>query len=155
MSEPFEGDVLPKENDNAQDEELDNEALMRFTQSTRKKLADAIIGDKMPTDKDEQIVLLRVLSDMDTTTINRLRHDVDKKSLENDQQVQQIIAEMSRINPRGLRQKEPVDVPAPEISPADLPDKKFTEEEKRVGVSSETAKDFLERMDNENSSEGG
>lgn len=157
MSDVLDGDVLPKENDvplkEPTDAELDNEALMRFTQKTRKQLADAIIGDRMPTDKDDQSVLLQVLRDMDTTTINRLRHDVDKKALENDQQVQEIIARMAQINPRGLRSKEPVNVPDPEVPVSDLPEKKFTEEEKRIGVSKETSKDFLDRMDNKHSSD--
>lgn len=154
MSDAVEGDVLPKENDNAQVEELDNETLLRYTQQTRKQLADAIAGRGMPEDKDDRMVLLQVLRDMDTTTIQRLRHDVDKKALENDQQVQNIIAEMARINPRGLRSKEPVDVPDPEVPVADLPEKKFTEEEKRIGVSKETSKDFLERMDNQQKPDG-
>lgn len=153
MSDIMEGDVLPKENDNTSaeptDAELDNEALLRFTQKTRKQLIEAITTGGMPEDKDERVILLRALSDMDTTTINRLRHDVDKASVENDRQVQDIISRLQAVNPRGLRTKEPMDVPEPQVSISDLPEKSFTEEEKRIGVSKETSKDFLERMDHE------
>lgn len=148
--EPFMDDTLPSVHDvNESDSvELTDDAILQYTQRTRKQLATAIVAKGMPEDKDDRVVLLQTLRDMDQTAINRKRLDVDNANLENDAMIIDIVSKMQELNPRGRRLRdEDVRERTVIVDTTALDGHQFSEEEKRLGLPKETSKEFLERMD--------
>lgn len=154
MGEALEGEYLAHEAEEEQEPEeemdLSSENLLNYTQMVRKRLVNSITKRGMPEDKDERMQLLQALRDMDQTSVNRLRLDVDKQSAENNRAAQDIISQLYRVNPYGLRARpgeERDSVPTPNVQ--DLPDIEFDAGEKHIGLVTETSIEFIKRMDNE------
>mgnify|MGYP007057168716 CR=1 FL=1 len=148
MSEVVEGELLPHENESIDLGELDDDSILLFTQKTRKELAIDITRRGMPVDKDERATLLQTLRDMDQTAINRKRLNVDAANSENDSMVADIVRKMYELNPRGRRVTESEVVERIiTVNSSALDQYSFTDDEKKIGLPKETAKDFLERMD--------
>lgn len=159
MSDDMEGEFLPydpdteEENGSAReldDEVLSNEEMLNFSQKIRKGLVSDMTRKGMPEDKDERSTLLQALRDMDQTSVNRLRLDVDKENNAGNRAAQEIVNRLYQVNPYGLRARpgeERDDIPEPEVG--EIPEIEFSEGEKEVGLITETASDFLKRMDEE------
>lgn len=154
MGEELEGEYLAHEEEDVQEPEeemdLSSENLLNYTQMVRKRLVNSITRRGMPEDKDERMQLLQALRDMDQTSVNRLRLDVDKQSAENNRAAQDIISQLYRVNPYGLRARpgeERDSAPTPNVS--DLPEIEFDSGEKHIGLVTESSIDFIKRMDNE------
>lgn len=157
MSDDREGEFLPydpdaeaerKDTHVLDDEVLSNEEMLNYSQKIRKGLVSEMTRQGMPVDKDERSSLLQALRDMDQTSVNRLRLDVDKENNAGNRAAQEIVNRLYQANPYGLRARpgeERDDVPEPRLD--DLPELEFTEGEKEVGLITETASDFLKRME--------
>lgn len=159
MSDTKEGEYLPYDPDAEEergaeqeydDEVLSNEEMLNFSQKIRKGLVSEMTRKGMPVDKDERTSLLQALRDMDQTSVNRLRLDVDKENNAGNRAAQEIVNRLYQANPYGLRARpgeERDTIPEPSLD--ELPDIEFTEGEKEVGLITETASDFLKRMEDE------
>lgn len=150
MSAELEGEYLPHEDRNTEpvDEDLSNEGLMNFTQKIRKELVTDITRKGMPADKDERSTLLQALRDMDQTSVNRLRLDVDKENNNNNRAAQEIVNRLYQVNPYGLQAQpghERAEIPEP--NPDEIPQIEFDEGEKEIGLITETSSEFLKRME--------
>lgn len=131
---------------NADDVELDApEKLLDYTQKLRKGLVSDITARGMPEDKDDRQVLLQTLRDMDGTSINRLRLDVDKDVAANAREAQEIIKRLYDVKPHGLRE-HPVEGHVVNVPDAEIPALDFTSDEKHIGVIAETSVEFMARM---------
>lgn len=154
MGEAIEGEYLAHEDEEELEQEVDmdlsSENLLNYTQMVRKRLINSITRKGMPEDKDERMQLMQALRDMDQTSVNRLRLDVDKQSAENSRAAQEIIGQLYQVNPYGLRARpgeERDTVPEPDVS--DLPELEFDDGEKHIGLVTESSADFMKRMDGE------
>ena len=130
------------------DEDLSAESLLKYSQRVRKDLVQEITRGGMPDDKGDRQVLLQALHDMDQTSVNRMKLDVDKENSANARQAQEIVDRLFGVNPYGLRARpgeERTELPAPPDD--ELPEVDIDEGEKEIGLQSETSKDFLERME--------
>jgi len=153
MSDDVEGEYLPYDG-NAEEEQddgvLSNEEMLNFSQKIRKELVSDMTRAGMPADKDERSTLLQALRDMDQTSVNRLRLDVDKENNAGNRAAQEIVNRLYQANPYGLRARpgeERDDIPEPDVG--EIPEIEFSEGEKEVGLITETASDFLKRMEDE------
>lgn len=147
-----EGEYLPKRPPGdhiEEDEDLSAEGLLRYSQGIRKNLVKDMTGKGMPEDKEERMQLLQALRDMDQTSVNRMKLDVDKEQAANGKAVQEIVERMFNVNPRGLAVAPGEEVDRlPEPNPQDIPDVDLEDGETEIGLRQESSKDFLERMEN-------
>jgi hypothetical protein len=154
MGEALEGEYMAHEEEEEMEHEddmdLSSENLLNYTQMVRKRLINSITARGMPIDKDERMQLMQALRDMDQTSVNRLRLDVENKSADNNRAAQEIISQLYQVNPYGLRARpgeERDSYPEPEVK--DLPDMEFDEGEKHIGLVTESSNDFIKRMESE------
>lgn len=82
---------------------LTDDDVLRYTQGTRKKLIDEITNKGMPEGKDERIILLAALSDMDKVALGNKRIGAAEKLSESDKLVAKTIIEIGKkfgtVNP--------------------------------------------------------
>jgi len=154
MAEELEGDYIPAEEQEEYDEEEDqdtsSESLLDVTHKLRKRIVRDITKRGMPQDKDERVVLLQAMRDMDQTSVNRLKLDVERDGVENDRAAQDIVERLYRVNPHGLRAQPGDEAPRRiEFDESQIPSKSFDDDEKHIGLVKETSEEFLERMDDE------
>lgn len=131
-----------------EDEDLSAEGLLRYSQGIRKNFVKDVTHRGMPVDKDERMQLLQALRDMDQTSVNRMKLDVDKDAAASGKAVQEIVERMFSINPRGLAVAPGYEVdrlPLPDTR--DIPDIDMEDGETEIGLRQESSKDFLERME--------
>lgn len=154
MGEAIEGEYLAQEDQEIEEHEdemdLSSENLLNYTQMVRKRLINSMTKRGMPDDKDDRRVLLQALHDMDQTSVNRLRLDVDKQSADNNRAAQEIINQLYRVNPYGLEARpgeERDSIPEPNVT--DLPAVEFDAGEKHIGLVTESSTDFMKRMEGE------
>lgn len=153
MSDVIEGELLPPEEAAIQTtvevQTMKPEDVIDFTQSVRKTVADSIIaqGVNKLIDEDRD-ALLRTLKDMDTTAIGVQRVAVERSGVENDKQAIAIIEQLNKQRPYGMSRPpgEEVDY-EPDVSNVNLPNVEFSEEEKVVGITNNTSKDFMEKYE--------
>lgn len=149
----YEGDYLPGEPEVPGDlidenEDLSAEGLLRYSQGIRKNFVKGITKAGMPADKDERMHLLQALRDMDQTSVNRMKLDVDKENAANGKTVQDIVERLFNTNPRGLAAAPGYEVDRfPEPNVSDIPEVDIEDGETEIGVRQESAKDFLSRME--------
>lgn len=154
MNNELEGEYIPHEDaeDESVSDDLSNEGLLNFTQKIRKELVSGMTTKGMPEDKDDRSTLLQALRDMDQTSVNRLRLDVDQENNESNRAAQEIVRRLYDVNPYGLRAKpgeERDELPIPPDS--EIPEIEFDEGEKAIGLVTETADEFLKRMEDSSS----
>ena len=150
MSDAIDGEYIPNDGDHREevDDDVNSERLLDFTQRVRKELVSEITDGGIPSDKEERTMLLQALRDMDQTSVNRLRLDVDKESNESSRAAQEIVKRLYEINPYGLRVRPGNEVErVPEPNVEDLPEIEFDEGEKAIGLVTETSAEFLQRME--------
>jgi hypothetical protein len=148
------GEYLPKNPDEgpadvvSEDEDLSAEGLLKYSQGIRKNFVKGITKTGIPQDKDERGQLLQALRDMDQTSVNRMKLDVDKENSANSKKVQEIVERMFQMNPRGLAVDpghESHHLPEPDVR--DIPDVDLEDGETEIGLRQESSKDFLNRME--------
>ena len=154
MSEAIEGDYLSYDDDEVEESLGDSQQLLNYTQRIRRDLVKDMTTRGMPEDKDERGTLLQALRDMDTTSVQRLKLDVDQQAVDNDRQAQEIVRRLSQNKPRGLAVEDPShyrhDTPKPDESA--LPETESVDGETYIGLEQEDAKSFLKKMDPETDS---
>lgn len=106
MSEhEYEGEFIPNKppgDEIDSDEDLSAEGLLRYSQGVRKNLVKSMTTRGLPEDKADRQVLLQALHDMDQTSVNRLKLDVDRENTASGKAVQELVERLAQINPRGL-----------------------------------------------------
>jgi hypothetical protein len=152
MSEhEYEGEFIPNKppgDEIDSDEDLSAEGLLRYSQGVRKNLVKSMTTRGLPEDKADRQVLLQALHDMDQTSVNRLKLDVDRENTASGKAVQELVERLAQINPRGLSVTpgEEVDrIPTPALG--EIPETNVGDGETDIGVRQETSKEFLERME--------
>lgn len=147
-NETQEGEYLPAEAEDAPEEapSLDSETLLNFTQNIRHQLATNFVKDGMPDDKESQQMLLATLRDMDQTSINRIKADIDSQALESNRKIQEIVDRLHDTMPTGLRAGQATDH-HPQVSAEELPAFDQQDGELSLGVEQETSDQFLGRME--------
>lgn len=123
-----------------------------YAQKIRKDLIVALTPEgKMPNDKENQVVLLQTLRDMDAQNIQRLRIKVEDKAADNLSNMSAVVSTILReINPKSFEiennvPKDVVDVAAkflPESVPAAVP----VEGEMAINPPQENYDDFVKKM---------
>lgn len=145
-------DTASKQDLAVADDQVGSEELLNFSQRIRKKLVIEMTDGGLPTGEDSQKMLLAALRDMDRTSVDRLKVDVDNARLQNDREVQEMVRRIHEQVPKGLASGTTIDHrPDPEPNLEELPEPDFVEGEMDVGVNTENAKAFLSRMDGESS----
>tara|TARA_B000000460_G_scaffold247704_1_gene223375 strand:- start:2044 stop:2508 length:465 start_codon:yes stop_codon:yes gene_type:complete len=130
------------------EEELSPEKLLNHSQNIRRQVTAEMTKSGIPTDEDTLKLLMGVLRDMDHTSIQSQKVDVDRDGIENDRAAQEIVKKLSMVNPYGLRVEPGQEVDRiPEPDPSEIPNLSFSEEEKEQGLSNSRSKDFLEEME--------
>lgn len=155
MTNPISGDIVEQDEQPLQTSvevrAIKPEDIIDFTQSVRKTVADSIIsqGVNKLIDEDRD-ALLRTLKDMDSTAINVQRVAVEKSGVDNDKQALAIIERLNQQRPYGMARPpgEEVDY-TPIVDASALPSIEFTDEEKVVGITDRTSKDFMEEYERE------
>lgn len=146
MSDQEPMETMPAEAFDPDSEYLESpEKLLDYTQKVRKGLVNDLTRTGMPVDKDERHTLLQALRDMDGTTVNRLRLDVDRDVANNTREAQEIIKRLYQVNPQGLRE-QPVEGRRVDVPDADIPKLNFSDDEKHVGLITENSVEFMARM---------
>lgn len=146
MSDQEPMETMPAEAFDPDSEYLESpEKLLDYTQKVRKGLVNDLTRTGMPVDKDERHTLLQALRDMDGTTVNRLRLDVDRDVANNTREAQEIIKRLYQVNPQGLQEK-PVEGRRVDVPDADIPKLDFSDDEKHVGLITENSVEFMARM---------
>lgn len=134
------------------DSEVEADRVLRYAQKTRMGMSKEILKSGMPTDDDDRKFLLSVLRDMDRTALDSQKIDVERQGVENDRAAQDIVNRLATVRPNGLRisPEDAVDY-VPEVDVSDLPEVEFDSRQKHIGLVKETSKEFLERVDSEES----
>lgn len=151
MSDAVEGEYIPNEPPGDiidESEDLSAEGLLKYSQGVRKNLVKDMTRDGIPQDKSDRQVLLQALHDMDQTSVNRLKLDVDKENAANGRLAQDLVEKLFNHNPRGLAVNpghETDRIPAPKDD--EIPDVELEEGETEIGLRQETSQDFLKRME--------
>lgn len=151
MSDAVEGEYIPNEPPGDiidESEDLSAEGLLKYSQGVRKNLVKDMTRDGIPQDKSDRQVLLQALHDMDQTSVNRLKLDVDKENAANGRLAQDLVEKLFNHNPRGLAVSpghETDHIPAPKDD--EIPDVELEEGETEIGLRQETSQDFLKRME--------
>ena len=130
------------------EDELSPEKLLNHSQNIRRQVTDQLTANGVPKTDDEIKLLMGVLRDMDHTSIQSQKVDVDRAGVDNDRAAQEIVRELANRRPYGLRTppgEECGDIPEPD--PSEIPDMTFSEEEKEQGLSNTRSKDFLDEME--------
>lgn len=149
--DPVEGEYIPNEPPGDvidEEEDLSAEGLLKYSQGVRKNLVKDMTRGGLPQEKSDRQVLLQALHDMDQTSVNRLKLDVDKENAANGRLAQDLVEKLFNHNPRGLAVDPGHEVdhnPAPKED--DLPAVELEEGETEIGMRQETSKEFLERME--------
>lgn len=130
-------------------ESVDAQSLLNYSQRIRRQAAHQLTQGGIPTDKDQFNMLLNVLRDMDHTSVQRSKLDIDRESLTNDRQAQEIVKQIYQSGGRSLlRSEEPVHRGS--LEPDELPEYEPVRGETQIGVVEEDTQSFFNRMDGTN-----
>lgn len=129
-------------------EGLDAQTLLNYSQLTRKQLVEQMTADGLPNDNKNIEMLLHTLRDMDQTSVNRSKLDIDREIMSNDKRAQELVDRIYRNNPNVLEQGGGNGTPA---GIEKLPSYEHDEGEKQQGVVDENYQSFLKRMDEQDS----
>lgn len=127
--------------------------LLERSQSLKLKLIDALtLNDtKVPTDKEGAELLLKTLHQLDSTTLGDKRLSIDESINDSSKQVNEAWLKMMRQggndDPFKARPGEAVPTVPPTVSIDDLPPRVRVVGEDEIGIISETADDFVRRVE--------
>jgi hypothetical protein len=142
---------------------MSDEQVVSFTQGVRKKLITTITagGDRMPTDKGEQMVLLAALGDMDRTALGKMKIGAKERQGAADRDAAMAIAHLTTKfggrNPfeqGNLIEGESVRVATPELDTTDLPALVLVDGETDQGISTQNYEEFMGSMEGSEGSKG-
>lgn len=136
--------------------EMSDEQVVSFTQGVRKKLITTITagGDRMPTDKGEQMVLLAALGDMDRTALGKMKIGAKERQGAADRDAAMAIAHLTTKfggrNPfeqGNVIEGQATRVGGPELDTAGLPTLELVDGETDQGISTQNYEEFMGKME--------
>lgn len=108
-------------------------------------------GTVIPTDKEGAELLLKALHQLDATTLGDKRLTIDETANESSKQVNDAWLKLMRQggnnDPFLAQPGDVIPTAPPTVSLSDLPSRPIIEGEGEIGVISETADDFVRRME--------
>lgn len=129
------------------------EETLNFTQDLRKQVAQDITKEGIPTDLDTIKVLLTTLKDMDGTAINDKKVRVEEQNATSNSEIAQAVAQYAKLHGDGSPFKRNPDGSAidtasaiPVINERRLGEHEIVDGELEIGISHETSREFMERM---------
>lgn len=135
------------------EERVDTQTLLNYSQKIRKRFVQELTHDGLPTDNKDREFLLQALREMDQTSVNRSKLDIDREALSNDRQAQMIVEKIYQSGGNVLESSKPVERSSPEPQEGELPEYSGVENETKSGLVNEDSKGFLSRMDGESEQE--
>jgi len=144
--------------------QLTYEQSLRYTQGLRKAMSDKLIGGEhgLPTDKDGVELLLKVLKDMDHTSLTDRKNKIDQEGVNTSKEVADTMALYVKQNPNqnlfyrapdGSAVESQPQAAIPHVDPQRLGVHEAVEGETEVGIIAETADQFFARMAQEKKEE--
>ena len=140
--------MMALSDDEANDIRDDNTTL-DFTQKVRRVMVRELTKDGLPSDNETLSMTLNALNSMDRTALSRMKLGVEQSAVENDKQ---IIEMATRLRDYELKPSQPGTArdDAPDADVIDLPPSEFNVGEDHIGLVTESAKEFMERFENNN-----
>jgi len=123
------------------------EQSLEYTQNKRKQLVDLLtVGEGMPADRGDKMVLLSALSDMDKVTLTKMKiKSEDKQAVLAGKTAQAIAALLSKVTPRHLQAQPTTDTLFPTLG-NDIPEVELVDGETTLGTQSENYESFSKKM---------
>lgn len=133
-------------------QEIETDAsTIDFTQRMKRVIVKKLTEADIPTDKDGVNLLLSTLNSMDRTALGRMKVGVEQSAVDNDARVIDMAMRLRdyEVQPSA---RQNVRDELPEIDTTALPEREFSDAEKHIGISVESATEFMERFERENPS---
>jgi len=136
--------------------DLGYEGTLRYTQRVRKKVVEEFTnnGTVVPRDTKEVGVLLKALDGMDRTALDERKNTIDQGNADTSKRVADalhvFIKEQKNTNPFKRDPNNPHGV-IPQIDKTLLGEFEIKPGEKEIGISTESADNFLDRMSRQDS----
>lgn len=124
-------------------------SILHNTQRIRNAVVNELVKEGVPDDTKDTKLLLETLRDLDHTTHQNLKIDLEAKSIDNDRAAQEIVNAIIKRNPQGprLMEHEIVGERLPVVEVDEIPSVEIVPGETDIGTSQETTKEFLARHD--------
>lgn len=130
---------------------------LAFSQGLRRGIANKLIANGIPSDKDGVELLLKTLKDMDKTAVDAKRTSIEEDNAGSSREIAESMVELARIaQNRNIFERQPDgSIPAlevgvndnlPVVDEAKLGEHTFAPGEDHIGVVGETASEFYARM---------
>lgn len=127
---------------------------LQFSQSIRRRIAEQLTAENIPSDHKDMDILLRTLKDMDQTTLNERKNQIDESSAGSAKTIADAMNELVKMNlntnpfqrnPDGSVDESYI----PKIDASKLGDHNLVPGETEIGTVIETSNEFITRMEAE------